>query len=78
MILIDLPSAFPRNSQPLGKIEGMIEEMQFITHTLKDYCFEFQVLNQNSTLQKSIIQKKYLYLHRFSISFNVNDIMQLP
>lgn len=78
MTLIELPSVFPRNSQPLGKMKGIIEEKQFITHTLKDYCFEFQVLNQNSTLQKSIIQKKYLYLHRFSISFNVNDIMQQP
>lgn len=78
MILIDSPSIFPRNSQPLGKIEGMIEEMQFITHTIKDYRFEFKSSIKNSTLQKSMIQKKYLYLHRFSISFNVNAIMQLP
>lgn len=40
MILIELPSVFPRNSQPLGKIEGMIEEKQFITHTLRDYRFK--------------------------------------
>lgn len=78
MILIDLLSVFPRNSQPLGKIEGMIEEMQFITHTIKDYRLEFKSSIKNSTLQKSMIQKKYLYLHRFSISFNVNAIMQLP